>query len=111
MPPLLGHLQSHFAVISLRYGYISCSLGFASKRLCWRSSTDGSGALKRYLKVCQRHDIHEVLRLFVAAIGLDSARERTAERSFRPAFSMAVCIVMPPIAAYCGPPRLLNAFP
>jgi hypothetical protein len=48
----------------------------------------GSGALKRYLKVCQRHDIHEVLRLFVAEIGLDSARERTTpiERSFRTGF-------------------------
>ena len=43
----------------------------------------GNRALKRYLKVCQRHDIHEVLRPFVMEIALDSSRERTTsiERS------------------------------
>jgi hypothetical protein len=48
----------------------------------------GSGALKRYLKVCQRRDIHEVLRLFVAEIGMDSVRERTTpiERRFDTGF-------------------------
>ena len=48
----------------------------------------GSRALKRHLKVCQRHDIHEVLRLFVMEIALDSSRERTTsiERSFSTGF-------------------------
>ena len=61
----------------------------------------GSGALKRDLKVCQRHDIHEVLWLFMAEIGLDSARERTTpiERSFRTGFRYG-SLVMPPIAVY-----------
>ena len=35
-------LQSHFAVISLRYGYISRSFGFVSKRLCSHSSTEAA---------------------------------------------------------------------
>jgi hypothetical protein len=48
----------------------------------------GSGAFERYLKVCQRRDIHEVLRFFVAEIGLDLVRKRTApiERCFRSGF-------------------------
>ena len=47
----------------------------------------------------------------MAAIGLDSARERTAERSFRAGFLYGSLYCNAPIAAYCGPPRLLNAFP
>src|SRR5262249_46158452 len=48
----------------------------------------GSGALERYLKVCQRHDIHEVLRFFMAEIGLDFVRKHTTplERCFRSGF-------------------------
>jgi len=48
----------------------------------------GSGALERYLKVCQRHHVHEVLRFFMAEIGLDLVRKHTTpiERCFRSGF-------------------------
>ena len=116
MPPLLGHLQSHFAVISLRY-----ELHIVLARICLEAPVlalecGRSGALKRYLKVCQRLDIHEVLRLFMArSIGFSDCRcscPTAIERSFRTGFRYG--------SLYCNAPHsclfvarraYLNAFP